>query len=263
MIGWNYLLYFFIAALVLSSVGFYKYVYFLSIGYGFAIAGLGVMMLIMFGKEMKTVSIIGCVLFIVYGARLSGFLLYREIKSASYRKTMKDDIKIDKPIPFFVKLAIWITVAVLYAIQVSPVFYRVYNGSTDAVLPYIAIAISAIALVIETLADIQKDQQKKVNPNKVATEGLYKIVRCPNYFGEILFWTGVFVGGITTYQSVGQWIIASLSYVSIVYVMFNGAQRLEKRQMGHYGNNADYQAYVNKTPIIIPLVPIYHLNKQI
>src|SRR5574344_2037848 len=215
MIGWNYFLYFFIAALVLSSVGFYKYIYFLSIGYGFAIAGLGVMLLIMFGKDMQAVSIIGCVLFIVYGARLSGFLLYREIKSVSYRKTLKNDIKVDKPIPFFVKVAIWITVAALYAIQVSPVFYRVYNGSTDMVLPYIAIASSAIALVIETLANIQKDQQKKVNPNKVATEGLYKIVRCRNYFGEILFWTGVFVSGITTYQCVVQWLIAVVSYVSI------------------------------------------------
>lgn len=262
MIGWNYLLYFFIAALVLSSVGFYKYVYFLSIGYGFAIAGLGVMLFIMFGKQMQAIEMVQCVLFMVYGARLSGFLLYREIKSASYRKTMKNDIKVDKPIPFFVKIAIWITVAVLYDIQITPVFYRVYNGSTDIVLPCIAIAISVVALIIETVADKQKDQQKKVNPNKVATEGLYKIVRCPNYFGEILFWTGVFVGGITTYQSVGQWIIAAVSYVSIVYVMFNGAQRLEKRQMGHYGNDADYQAYVNKTPIIIPLLPLYHLNKQ-
>src|SRR5574344_1442523 len=159
MIGWHYLLYFFIAALVLSSVGFYKYVYFLSIGYGFAIAGLGVMLLIMFGKQMQAIEMVQCVLFMVYGARLSGFLLYREIKSASYRKTMKNDIKADKPIPFFVKLAIWITVAVLYAIQVSPVFYRVYNGSTDAVLPYNDIAISAIELLTETLADMLLAQQ--------------------------------------------------------------------------------------------------------
>jgi hypothetical protein len=44
--------------------------------------------------------------------------------------------------------------------------------------------------------------------------------------------------------------------------MFNGAQRLEKRQMKRYGGNAEYKAYADATPIILPLVPLYHLNKQ-
>ena len=48
----------------------------------------------------------------------------------------------------------------------------------------------------------------------------------------------------------------------IIYIMFNGAQRLEKRQMGRYGDNKEYNDYADKTPIIIPLVPIYHLNKK-
>ena len=123
-------------------------------------------------------------------------------------------------------------------------------------------AISVIGLVLETIADKQKSAQKKENPKMVATKGLYKIVRCPNYFGEILFWTGVFVSGVTAYRGVGQWIVAILALIAIVYIMFNGAQRLEKRQNERYGSDPAYQAYVNKTPIILPLIPIYHLNKQ-
>jgi hypothetical protein len=42
--------------------------------------------------------------------------------------------------------------------------------------------------------------------------------------------------------------------------MFNGAQRLEKRQVLRYGKSEAYNAYANKTPIILPLIPIYHLN---
>ena len=53
-----------------------------------------------------------------------------------------------------------------------------------------------------------------------------------------------------------------IAYILIVFIMFNGAQRLEKRQMARYGNNPEYKAYADKTPIIIPLLPIYHLNKQ-
>lgn len=96
----------------------------------------------------------------------------------------------------------------------------------------------------------------------VATEQLYKIVRCPNYFGEILFWTGVTVSALDILQGAGQWITVIIAYILIVFIMFNGAQRLEKRQMARYGNNAEYKAYADKTPIIIPFLPVYHLNKQ-
>ena len=96
----------------------------------------------------------------------------------------------------------------------------------------------------------------------VATKGLYKIVRCPNYLGEILFWTGIFLSGVDIYNGVGQWITAALAYICIVYIMFNGAQRLEKRQMKRYGENKEYNDYADKTPIIIPLLPVYHLNKK-
>ena len=114
----------------------------------------------------------------------------------------------------------------------------------------------------EGLTIKERIAQKKENPNMVATKGLYKIVRCPNYLGEIIFWTGVFVSGVTTYATIGQWITAIIAYICIVYIMFNGAKRIEKRQMARYGEDKEYNDYANKTPIIIPLLPIYHLNKK-
>ena len=121
---------------------------------------------------------------------------------------------------------------------------------------------AVFGLILESVADNQKSAQKKEDPNMVATKGLYRIVRCPNYFGEILFWTGVFISGITAYATVGQWITAVIAYICIVFIMFNGAQRLEKRQMKRYGDDEEYNTYADKTPIIIPLLPIYHLNKK-
>ena len=44
--------------------------------------------------------------------------------------------------------------------------------------------------------------------------------------------------------------------------MFNGAERMEKRQMKQYGDKEEYNAYADRTPIILPLLPIYHLNKK-
>ena len=251
---------------VLCAVGFYKFVYFLSIGYGFAVAGGGIAVLIMALVNQSDAPIwllaIEAALFLAYGIRLSGFLLVREIKNAAYRKTLKEATGDEKKMPFFVLFTIWVCVAVLYTAQVSPMLFRYSNGSNDIIVPIVGFAISILGLVLETVADNQKSAQKKERPEMVATKGLYKMCRCPNYLGEIIFWTGVFISGITTYAGAGQWITAVIAYICIVFIMFNGAQRLEKRQMARYGNDPEYNAYADKTPIIIPLLPIYHLNKK-
>ena len=255
---------------VLCAVGFYKFVYFLSIGYGFAVAGGGIAILVMAlinpTETPLWIVAVQAILFLAYGIRLSGFLLVRELKNASFKKTdvAKDTLakNNEKKMPVFVLATIWVFVSILYTAQVSPMLFRYDNGATDVILPVVGFAISLLGLILESIADHQKSAQKKENPNMVATKGLYRIVRCPNYFGEITFWTGIFVSGITTYSTVGQWITAILAYIAIVYIMFNGAQRLEKRQMARYGDDKAYNDYANKTPIIIPLLPIYHLNNK-
>ncbi len=267
---WNLLGILFAVCAIACCVGFYKFVYFLSIGYGFAVAAGGLATLVMYLVNPSATPIwivlVQAVLFVAYGARLSGFLLIRELKNATFKKTdvAKETLSKsgEQKMPIFVLVTIWIVVAILYTAQVSPMLFRFANGSADVIVPIVGFAISIFGLILESVADKQKSAQKKENPNAVATKGLYRIVRCPNYLGEITFWTGVFVSGITTYKTIGQWILASLAYISIVYIMFNGAQRLEKRQMERYGDDKAYNEYANKTPIIIPLVPIYHLNKK-
>ena len=255
-----------IVCAVLCAVGFYKFAYFLSIGYSFVVAGGGIAVFIMalvVGTEAPLwVLLVQAALFLAYGIRLSGFLLVREIKNAAYRKTLKEATGNEKKMPFFVLFTIWVCVAILYTAQVSPMLFRVTNNTTGVILPVIGFAVSVFGLILESIADNQKSAQKKENPDMVATKGLYKMCRCPNYLGEIIFWTGVFVSGMNTYSTVGQWITAIIAYICIVFIMFNGAQRLEKRQMARYGGNKEYNDYANKTPIIIPLLPIYHLNKQ-
>lgn len=250
------------------AVGFYKFVYFLSIGYGFAVAGGGIAILIMYlinpSATPLWIVLLQMVLFVAYGVRLSGFLLVRELKNVSFKKTdvAKDSLakNNEKKMPVFVMVVIWLCVSALYVAQVSPMLFRYRNASVDLIVPLVGMAISVIGLVLESIADQQKSAQKKLRPDMVATEGLYKFVRCPNYFGEITFWTGVFVAGVTTYRTLGQWITAIVAYICIVYIMFNGAQRMEKRQMKQYGDKAEYRDYADKTPIILPLLPIYHLS---
>ena len=247
--------------LIVSSMGFKNYVWFISLGYGFSIAAEGVAMLIIYRNSLSLATIILSALFIVYGLRLSGYLAIREAKSSSYKKHMTAEIKDGKTVPFGVKVAIWITCALLYLTQVLPVLYRFSNQTPDSVLAYVGIGIMAFGLILETAADIQKNQAKKKNPRRFVDTGLYRIVRCPNYLGEMIFWTGVFVSGVGTLTGVWQWVLAIIGYLGIIYVMFSGARRLEIRQNKNYGNDKEYQAYVKKVPILLPLIPLYSVEK--
>ncbi|MCD7733236.1 MAG: DUF1295 domain-containing protein [Oscillospiraceae bacterium] len=263
---WGYFGIFFVVSLLCCAIGFKKYVYFLSVGYGFSVIGLGIAYLVSAfagGFAWNIVTILQCVLFVIYGARLSGFLLARELKNGNYRKVLKEATKEDeKPMPVFVKIAIWICVGLLYFAQTSPVFYRIYNGKgEDVVLPLVGVIISACGLILESISDKQKSAQKAENPNMVATKGLFKMVRCPNYLGEIIFWTGVLIGSVNALHGVGQWIVAVLGWILIVMVMFNGAQRLDRRQEKRYGSMKEYRDYADHTPIILPLIPLYHVGK--
>ena len=78
-------------AMLVSAMGFYKFIYFISLGYGFSIAVIGVALIVLFHDVMSLVLFIMCVLFIVYGCRLGGYLAIREFKSTSYSKNMKGE----------------------------------------------------------------------------------------------------------------------------------------------------------------------------
>ena len=249
------------AAMLISSIGFYKYVYFISLGYGFSIAGIGAIMLFMFRENLSIGTIIACVLFIIYGIRLGGYLLVRELKSAAYRSTMKTEIKDGSKIGLGVKFAIWITCGALYVTQVLPVFYRLLNGEKTDGFCIAGFIIMAFVIIFESVADMQKNNAKKKNPKRFCDTGLYKIVRCPNYLGEMIFWTGVLVSGVNVLEGAGQWILALIGYIGIIFVMFSGARRLEIRQNKNYGNDPEYQKYVKTTPIMVPFIPLYSVEK--
>lgn len=249
------------AALLISAIGFKNYVWFISLGYGFSIAGEGLLMLILFRQGLGWAAALCCLIFIAYGCRLGGYLAYRELKSSSYKKNMTGEIKDGNTVPFGVKIAIWVTCALLYVLEVLPVFYRLANGAGVNTWFYVGMVVMVLGIALESAADWQKNRAKKVNPRRFVDTGLYRLVRCPNYLGEMLFWTGVVVSGIGGVHGVGQWVLSLLGYAGIIFVMFSGARRLELRQTKNYGADPEYQAYVKKVPILVPFIPLYSVAK--
>ena len=238
-------------------------IYFITYGYGYSIAGIGLFLLLS-QNGLTIEEIILGILYITYGLRLSLFLLIRNKKSPSYIEKVKHSTKNTEDIKFFTRIMIWLSTSLLYACQTSPLVYRTISNKKEKenkILLYISIIISIIGLIIEGLADNQKSEAKKINPKRFVDTGLYKIVRCPNFFGEIIFWTGNFISGFNIYIGLLQWFITSLGYIGIVYIMLGSTRRIEISQNKNYGNDAEYKKYVKKTPILIPFVPIYSIEK--
>ena len=168
----------FLIALVISAMGFIKFVWFISLGYGFSIAGLGIAILAMFSDDFTFTTLALTLLLIVYGCRLGSYLLIRERNSASYQKTMKNDIKDGSGMNFFLKLIIWISCAFLYCCEVSPVFFRMENAVKPDAVTVIGLIIMACGIILESAADLIKNIYKNVHPDHFCNVGLFRFVRC-------------------------------------------------------------------------------------
>ena len=161
-----------------------------------------------------------------------------------------------------VKAMLWIFCALLYVLMISPAWYRFANGATGITASYvIGTLITVGGIVLEAASDLSKSRQKKLDPKRFCDKGLFSFVRCPNYLGELLIWTGLLIMGLPFLRGAGQWIASILGYIGIVFVMFSGARRLEVRQNKNYGADPEYQRYVKTVPIMIPFVPLYSVEK--
>ena len=250
-----------LTGLVFSACGFYLYIYFFSLGYGFSIAAIGAVLLFLYSGVLTRGTVLQCLLLIIYGIRLGGYLLIREIKSPAYKKVLSPELTRSRQMGMVAKVSIWISCALLYTLEVSPVFFRLKNGDgTDRML-IAGVVIMACGFCLEMAADLQKTAAKKKNAYRFVDTGLYRIVRCPNYLGEMIFWFGVLLSGIGSLHGILQWGAALLGFVLIVYIMFSGARRLEIRQDRNYGKDPEYQKYVKTVPILLPFIPLYSVKK--
>ena len=187
----------FAVALLACSMGFKRFVWFMSIGYGLAVAAIALACLVagapIAGTALTPGLVAALVVCLAYGARLGVFLWRREMGNASYRKVLAG--KVGKEPPVFVKALAWLFMGALYVCETAGLHLRLANGTPDDAALWVGVVVMAVGAVIEAVADQQKSAQKAKRPDMVATEGLFSVVRCPNYLGEMLFWTGVFVCG--------------------------------------------------------------------
>ena len=250
-----------IAIFLVTLLGFKKYIWFISLGYGFSIFIVGVMLLVLFYSELDFFKIGACGALILYGLRLGGFLLFREMRSSSYNEKVMKEVNHGQSMNFFHKVLMWSSCSLLYIFMVFPIVFRFVNHDTGDICFSVGLFIMLVGITFEAVSDFQKSRSKKRDCDQFCHSGLFNIVRCPNYLGELIIWSGVFISGFTTLSSAGQWIFSMIGFLGIIYVMFSGARRLEIRQDKEYGKDLEYQRYVSSTPILIPFIPLYSVKK--
>ena len=253
-------------ALLISAVGFYRVVYFISIGYAFSIVAMAITVVVLLRQNLTWAAALQNLLLVVWGVRLGIFLVRRELQPA-YGKELAEVHARSAGMPLARKAIIWVGVSLLYVIMFTPSLF-VLSPAPGATAPagvgslvqWLGLLLMAGALLMETLADQQKSAFKARFPAQFCNAGLYRWVRCPNYLGEILFWVGNWLAALLFYATPLRWLLALSGLVCIMLIMLGSTKRLEAQQDARYGKNPAYQRYVRSTPILIPFAPIYTLH---
>jgi len=190
----------------------------------------------------------------IWTIRLGSFLFIRISKEGG-RDGRFDNIKPN----FFRFLTAW-------SIQGLWVFLTLCAGlavltSTKTVAIDIYAILGLIIWLVGFGIEVTADRQKsifKANPDnkgKFISQGLWAYSRHPNYFGEIVLWTGIFVIAVPVLQG-WQWItIISPIFVYTLLNYISGINLLEKRADDRWGGQQDYENYKERTSVLVPLPP--------
>ena len=117
---------------------------------------------------------------------------------------------------------------------------------------YIGLALFIFGFAIEVMADMEKSAFKanQENKDKFITTGLWARSRHPNYFGEIVLWTGIAVMSFSSLEGLQYLTLISPIFTYLLLVYVSGVRMLEARGDLKWGDDPAYQEYKKKTPVL-------------
>jgi steroid 5-alpha reductase family enzyme len=252
----------FAVSLAASVPGFKRVYYFVSLCYAGAIAAQSMVFMLVFHDTIEGWALLQALLLLAYGIRLGAFLALRE-RNPVYAKELAGAERRTADVKLWQKITIWLGVSLLYTLLFLPallIMSAQAQGAWPASTP-LGVLVMIAGLAIESAADWQKYRYKAREPSHYCDQGLYRWVRCPNYFGEMLFWFGVWLAGISAYATTASWLLSTLGLLYIEVLMTAAAAGLERKQDDRYSAQPDYQDYVRSVPILFPFTPLYSLRK--
>lgn len=164
-----------------------------------------------------------------------------------YTKLAQDSGVMYWPVSF---LGIHLLPTVFVFFGCIPMYFVFQNPAPFNMIDAIASVITFGAVVIEWVSDNQlrnfKLNRTETSP-KVMSTGIWAYSRHPNYFGEIMFWVGLFLFMLNQYTSEYYW-VATGAVLMIILFVFISIPMMEKREMRKEG----YEEYKSKVSMLIP-----------
>ena len=198
-------------------------------------------------------AVIVGVLVIVWAVRLGTFLFARIKRDG--RDGRFDIIKTDvlQFLMTWVLQGLWVFLTLACALAIITSAQR----EPIDVFAIVGLVVWVIGFSIEVVADRQKSAFRKIpaNRDRFITTGLWAWSRHPNYFGEIMLWVGVLIIALPILSG-WRWVaLISPVFVFVLLTRISGVPMLERRARKKWGDDADYQRYVDNTPSLMMRPP--------
>lgn len=198
-------------------------------------------------------AIIIAAMVVIWALRLGSFLFLR-IKADGHDQRF-DQIKISPP-RFFITWTLQGLWVLLTAASALVIITNADRLPLD-VFAYVGIALWVIGFAIEAIADREKREFRKDSANKgrFISSGLWAWSRHPNYFGEILLWTGITIVSLPLLSG-WQWVtVISPIFVATLLMRVSGVPKLEAAGQKKWGQDPDYIEYCKSVPVLVPKPP--------
>ncbi|KAJ8308809.1 hypothetical protein KUTeg_013683 [Tegillarca granosa] len=101
---------------------------------------------------------------------------------------------------------------------------------------------------------LKEGQDKRFNRGQFIRHGLWGIVRYPNYLGEIMMWTGLYISAFSTFKGWEHVGVISPIFTTFILTQLSGIPIQEKMAMKRWGSDPAYQEHIRNTPKLIPFV---------
>lgn len=209
---------------------------------------------VLLSDDLDARAVVVAVMVAVWATRLATFLFMRIHKAGSDSRF--DDIK-NRPARFFMA---W-TLQGLWVLLTAAAALAVVTGNQRedlGVIGLVGAGVWLVGFVIEIVADHQKSRFKRdpANDGDYVDVGLWAWSRHPNYFGEIVLWTGIAIMAIPVLQG-WQWAtLVSPFFVAFLLIKVSGIPLLEEKADQRWSGQADYEHYKQSTPVLVPLPPM-------
>jgi steroid 5-alpha reductase family enzyme len=195
-------------------------------------------------NNLSDLIIVACVA--VWAIRLGSFLFMRIHKAGEDRRFRTIKPNFTRFLMTWTLQGMWVSMCLLCVLTAL----SSYSGVIMNSIFFIGLIVFILGLSIEIIADYQKTVFRRniENKDKFITTGLWSLSRHPNYFGEILLWTGVAVMSISSLQGLQYITLISPIFVYILLVYISGIRILEDQAKKKWGHLDSFKKYIKNTP---------------